>query len=441
MSNRVLLVVYLFPPRGGVGVMRGLSFARYLPKSDCRLWVVTARNASNAYVDPTLVAQIPSEVEVHRTFTPELPYAWRNWLWKKLRRDGAPAKAVNGTVNGTAGLNGSGGGNPLARFVRSLATPDPQRVWLPWALRRAGRLIRRHGIDTVVISVPPFSELALAVALKRRFPSLRIVTDFRDEWLDFTLSSIETPGAAQKRQAAAKLEREAIEASDLVLTVTASWVERMRRRYPDQPAGKFRCLPNGYDDELFQRFRPRPHGAGKLVLTYVGTVYSRAVYSPEAFLRALDTLEPEVLDDLEVRFVGRVERESEALLRGRPYRIVQYGFLPQEQAFQLLEETDVQLLFANDPAWQPAKLFEYVASRKPILAVAPPEGEAAGIIRETGTGRTVAPDDPEALRAAVRELVRLHRDGKGWELKRDERAIASYSRSALAAQLAGFLQE
>lgn len=427
--SRILLIVYLFPPRGGVGVMRGLSFARYLPKHGAQVWVVTAGNASNAYYDPSLVAQIPAGVEVHRTFTPELPYAWRTWIWKRLRRNSTPAapKAELNRPEHTA--------SALQRFVRGLATPDPQRVWVPWALRRASWLIRRHAIDTVIVSVPPFSELAVGVKLKRRFPALRVVSDFRDEWLDFTLSSVESAGATEKRRAAAALERQAIEASDLVLSVTPTWTRRIRERYPDQPESKFRCLPNGYDDEALRGFEPRPHAGKKLVLTYMGTVYARSVYSPEPFLRALDGLDAETRSEIELRFIGRVEPEIEPLLRNRGYDIVQYGFLPQEEGFRLLEETDALLLFARDPAWQPAKLLEYVAMRKPILAVAPVHGEAAGVVRETGAGTTVSPDDPEAIRAAVLDLARARRSGGPWDTQPRQAAVESYSRSALAGRL------
>jgi hypothetical protein len=329
----------------------------------------------------------------------------------------------------------------VQRFVRRLATPDPQKVWLPFAMRRASRLIAKHRIDTVILSVPPFSELALAAPLKSRFPGLRVVTDFRDEWLDFTLESVESAGAVEKRDAAVRLEREAVEASDLVLSVTATWTEKIRRRYPDQPAEKFRCLPNGYEDDVRLDFRPRAHRGERLVMTYMGTVYARAVYSPEPFLEALEGLEAEVRDGLELRFIGRVEPEVDHLLRNRGYCVVCYGFLPQGEGMRLLEETDLLLLFARDPSWQPAKLLEYVAIGKPILAVAPPEGEAAGLIRRTGTGVTAAPEDAEGIREIVRKMVRRHRAGKPWEIHPDEAAIASYSRSALAGTLAGWMRK
>jgi glycosyltransferase involved in cell wall biosynthesis len=415
--------------------MRGLSFARYLPKRGAQVWVVTAGNASNAYSDPTLVAQIPAEVGVHRTFTPELPYAWRTWIWKRLRRNSAAA-APKAELNRPEHTPSA-----LQRFVRGLATPDPQRVWVPWALRRASRLIRRHAIDTVIVSVPPFSELAVGVELKRRFPALRVVSDFRDEWLDFTLSSVESAGATEKRRAAAELERQAIEASDLVISVTETWTRRIRERYPDQPASKFRCVPNGWDDEVFGGFRPRPHAGKKLVLTYMGTAYARSIYSPEPFLQALDGLDAETLSSIEVRFVGRVEPEIEPLLRNRPYEIVQYGFLPQQEGFRLLEETDALLLFARDPAWQPAKLLEYVATRKPVLAIAPEDGEAAGVLRETGAGTTISPDNPEAIRAAVRMMAQAHRNGSPQRFEPRQAAIDAYSRSALAGRLLEMIQE
>jgi hypothetical protein len=60
-----------------------------------------------------------------------------------------------------------------------------------------------------------------------------------------------------------------------------------------------------------------------------------------------------------------------------------------------------------------AKVFEYIAAERPILAAVPPDGAAADLIRETGTGVVVAPEDVEGLRDA---LVRLEGDWRAGKL-------------------------
>jgi len=429
VGNRVLIVVYQFPPRGGVGVLRALSFAKYLPRHNCGVWVVTARNAATACCDPTLLRQVPPEVTVRRTFTPEIPYAWRDRLWGRLNRPAANAAAVL-PVGADARLR-----QGLRRLLQRLSTPDPQRVWVPFALREARRLVRHEGIDTVLLSVPPFSTLGVGVALKKAFPHLKMISDFRDEWLDYTISDIESHGDSAKRQRAAVLEREAVKASDFVLSVTPSWVESIRRRYPEQPASKFLYLPNGYEPEDFVCFHPRPHGGSRMVITYMGTVYANPVYSPAAFLDALDGMPPEILDGLEVRFIGRVAQEAEPLLAGRKSRIVRFGFLPQAGGFRLLEETDLLLLLIGSATAQSVKLFEYLATGKPILAVAPRGSEVEQVLGETRGGRCADPADRAGIQAMIREAWGCFRAGRAWLDGPDRAAVEAYARPALVAAL------
>jgi glycosyltransferase involved in cell wall biosynthesis len=58
-----------------------------------------------------------------------------------------------------------------------------------------------------------------------------------------------------------------------------------------------------------------------------------------------------------------------------------------------------------------AKVFEYLAAERPILAAVPPDGHAAELIRETGPGPVVPPDDVDALAEVLGDLERRWRDG------------------------------
>jgi len=429
-ARRVLIIIYQFPPRGGVAVFRALSFARYLPQYGHEVSVVTAGNAATPFHDPSLLRQVPASVRVERTFTPEVPYAWRDWIWKRLQRGQANTRAPSGEMSGAGG-----GLRSHARgLLRAFASPDPQRLWTTWALRAARRVIRRDSIDAVVVSVPPFSVLRIIPQLRRDFPALPVVADFRDEWLDYTLGTLEGPGAETKRRQAAEIERAAVAASNLVLSVTPGWVQTLRDRYPGEPERKFQCLPNGFDPEALRAFTRRPHGTDRLVLTYMGALYANPSYTPAPFLEALDQLEPELRDRLELRLIGRVERGMEALLANRSFRIHAHGHMPQEKGFQLLEETDALVLFSSDPAPIPAKLFEYLATGKPVLAMTPPHGEAARILREIGGGVVMDPGNAEEMRAAVRAVARK----APFPAVRPEK-LESYSRRQLAGGLSAML--
>src|SRR5207245_7750500 len=120
---------------------------------------------------------------------------------------------------------------------------------------------------------PPFSALLTGVALKKRFPGITLVSDFRDGWLDWYVNAFEFFRSTGIRQSVEKMERDVVTASDLVVSVTASLMTSLRSRYSDEPAGKFALVPNGFDPAVL----PVPHTRdshsdnGKIVVSYMGT--------------------------------------------------------------------------------------------------------------------------------------------------------------------------
>jgi hypothetical protein len=432
MSN-VLLISYLVPPGAGVGSPRALNFARYLPQHGCRVFVLTARFGTTAYNDPDLLRSIPRETKVYRAFNPEIPYRFRDRVWKRV----APARMAPEL-----------GGNHLAvpqgsrwtripkelarRAIQRVACPDTQIGWAHFATRAAFRIVEKHGIDAVLLNTPPYSSMRIAVALKQRYPHLKLIADIRDDWVGYYLPYFDSAATEHKRQLAERLEGQLIRHSDYVSAVTPSQMRQIRERYADQSEEKFLCTPNGYDPKAFQDFQPRPHGRNALIVTYFGSVYGNPVYSPKLYLDAVDGLSGA---RIESRFIGRVGAEVAALFSGRNSAVRQMGFMPQVEGLRYLEETDVLLLIARDRTTLAGKLFDYLATGKPILALSPPDGEIARVLRETRTGQCVDPEDQSAIQRAL--LDAYHRIQSGTPCAEpDWEAIEAYAWPKLVASLA-----
>src|SRR5437879_2284472 len=96
--NNVLLITYLFPPSGGVGVPRAIAYVRYLPEHGCRVSVLTPRYPVTAYYDPELEGLIPSQTPVYREFNPEPPYRLKSFLWRVLAPRGSTIDWHNESV-------------------------------------------------------------------------------------------------------------------------------------------------------------------------------------------------------------------------------------------------------------------------------------------------------------------------------------------------------
>ena len=271
-QDKLLLISCYFPPAGGIGVQRALSLARYLPQNGFRVFVLTARS-SLPTVDTQLMSLIPENVQVHRTWTLEPPFHLRKKLWSRVNSPAASPTASNGLAAAAKSI--------LTRKIKQFVCPDPQVLWYPFAIRRATKLIRDQGIQTVLVTAPPFSSFLIVNELKRRFPHLRTIADIRDEWLTYFAKEFAFRDDKYVAARAAQIERATVESCDRVVSVTAASLNTIRSRYPGQPSHKFVLIPNGYDPGAFSEFRARPHQTGKLVVSYTGTVYKPS--SPKTY--------------------------------------------------------------------------------------------------------------------------------------------------------------
>jgi hypothetical protein len=303
--------------------------------------------------------------------------------------------------------------------------PDPQVLWASSALRKACKVIERDAIDTVIVNMPPFSLLKVALALKRRFPGLRLITDFRDEWLGYYLTQLDQP-TREKVRRAERLEAEAVHMSTYVSTVTETWVERLRQRYPNEPRSKFLCTPNGYDPEMFRGFRSQRHRDGKIVVTYFGTVHANRIYSPDNYLAAIEGLPSDIRGHFETRFIGRVVGAVPPSIRYPKSAVRSFGFMPKEQGIRHLQETDFVLLIATDPSSHAGKLFDYFGCGKPILALSPPGGEIDRLVRKTRTGWCADPWDISAIRKMLLSAYKQFNQGPPI-INPDQEEIRTYS--------------
>ena len=435
MKNpRLLIVSYWFPPAGGIPVQRALSLARYLPEYGIDVHVLTPSNPPAPQLDPSLLKLIPPNVTIHRTFTPMPSSRLRRKFWKLLSprtKPGMESKSVAAPSGNRGGWKGL-----VSGMVRRLLSPDPEVVWTPFARRKARQIVRRYGVDTVLVTAPPFSSFLIARSLKREFPDLRLIADFRDDWLRFFLATFDFQKSHHIRRQAETMEREIVDLASRVVVVTKSWLGDMQARYPDVAPEKFACIPNGFDPAAFVGFQARPHRQPGVVVAYIGTVYTTT--SPRHYFEALDALPAEVRSRVETRFVGRIADEERSSMENRKSRLTMLGFMTQKEALSHAEEADFLLLTMSDPAAATGKIYEYLAMGKPILAIAPIGGEVDQIIHETKAGWCVAPEDHQALESLLLQVFDPSRKLLA-TFDPDIEAIRAYERPRLARRYADLI--
>lgn len=423
----LLLITFSFPPVGGVGVLRALSLAKYLPAQGIRVDVLTARNAPAVGKDLSLLQQVPAEVTVHRSWTLDLPFALRKGIKKLVGGSKPPA----GNPQAAAA---PGNDNSLKKLVGNLLLPDPQVGWLPFAFPAARRIIRERKIDVVLITVPPFSSVRLATMLRKAFPKLPIVVDFRDEWLSTTLDLVSFNNNERARTVTTKAESEAVRDASAVVLVTEAARQELVGRYPDVDPAKFRHIANGYETRASTQIT-RPPGE-QVLLTYIGSVYGST--DPGNFVEAVLALPSDLRQKLKLRFIGHVENDALREMLNRLGDTLELkGFVPRAEALQALEETDYLLLITHDRINVSAKFYDYVSGSRPIVAAVNPCGDVRRLLEETGTGYWADSASPAEMTALLTRIL----TGPAEPLHRNEAEIAKYHRCALAAQYATLLKE
>ena len=393
--------------------------------------MLTARNASAVGSDPSLLKEIPPEVNIHRSLTLDLPFGIKKGIKRLITGNRPAGKADSPGVSGKPGF--------LKRVLQDILLPDPQVTWFPLLTRAACRIVRERSIDLVLITAPPFSNLLLVKKLRKEFPRLTVVVDFRDEWLSTSIGLFGFSRSERARRVARNVEASAVINATAVVAVTEAARREIRNRYPLEPDDKFQLLPNGFDSTRLHRsaLSQKPRPSGKIVVTHVGTVY--ATTDPTELIEALQTLPSEAKSRFQLRFIGHIEepRFRDALLQlGKMVELK--GFLPQHEALAAMNESDYALLISHDPLNVAAKFYDYIGSGKPILATVNPNGEVRRMLEELRAGWWVGSGDVAGIRQLFIEVA-SRSDALLASYRPDLGKMALYEREILAQHYARLL--
>jgi glycosyltransferase involved in cell wall biosynthesis len=349
-------------------------------------------------LDHSLLKELPSDLVVARARTFEPSYAAK----QALAMDPS-AKRGRPSV--------------LRRIVGTLLQPDPQILWFPDAIRMGRRLLKRIPHDVIFATAPSYTNLLVGAALAR-WSGLPLVSDFRDEW---DISSMYWETATQGalvRQVQERMQRTVLRCSSAIVATTQASTARLgiRAKAAGSTASNH-CIYNGWDAEdlrAAQGVTPaHPVTAGKIRLVYTGTLWNLTSVAPlvEAIV-ALARSAPSLARRLEVVVVGRKTPEQQALLEPLPRLGVDIADLPycdHAVAIATMQSANALVLLLSDvPGAErvaPAKVFEYLAVRRPILAILP-DGEIAELVRSAQGGGHYLPSDYAGIASWIERLAR-----------------------------------
>jgi glycosyltransferase involved in cell wall biosynthesis len=376
---KVLLVTMYFPPAGGGGVQRPLKLAQYLPALGVETHVLAPDDPKWVHRDNEL--RVPTQAWVHRA----------RYLGPRARK---PAEELRGTDGFERALV------QAQLTARRLLVPDASVTWNMTAIPAAVRIARREGIDAVVTTSPPGS-VHLVGAATRRLTDARWIADLRDPLVANQHRRDDTAAARARQAANEQVARLVARNADAISCVSEAIADEVRAL---GPRGVVRTIANGCDFDDFAGLEYQP--AERFRITHTGSFFGKR--DPRPFLQAFHDANLDAV----VRFVGDFrssDREwAESLDLGDRLELV--GYVSRTESLRLQRDSEALLLLVPDAAGRgkgvlSGKVFEYLAAGRPILAVVPPDGVAAELVRETGAGVVVAPDDVDGMRDA---LVAMH---------------------------------
>lgn len=432
ISNKILVVTYYWPPSGGGGVQRWVKFCKYLPEFGFEPIVLTVApsDASYTLIDQSLEKEISPDLKVYSTKSVEsLQLFMKLFGRKKLPH------------SGFSGENKATFFSKLFRFIRgNFFIPDPRKGWNKFAQEKAVQLIQEHGIKYVITTSPPHSTQLIGAYLKQRC-AIEWLADLRDPWTDIYYYNdlMHTPIA---RKIDAKYELKVLQQADRVLVVSPAIQRLFASKLPESQRAKISVLPNGYDEQDVEAFPRLSSPVNQFVITYTGNL--AANYPGDVFLNVLKQLiTRNPLVKIIFRFVGVFPNQLNALIQELRLEssIEHIEYVEHSHVFKYLNSSDLLLLAIpeakNNEGILTGKLFEYLATNKPIFCIGPPQGDAAEILRACSIGKTFDRGQEQEMLNYLQELLEAHQQSTDYFSKTD--VSKNYTRKNLTKELVALL--
>lgn len=388
---KVLIITYYWPPAGGPGVQRWLKFAKYLPESGIEPIIYTPENPSYPIEDKSLQKEVSPDLKIVRAKIWE-PYQ----IAEKLNPKSKEYKAGHFEKSDKQSFL-----MKLSVFIRgNFFIPDARIFWVKPSVRSLKKYLTENQIDTIITTGPPHSMHLIGLKLKQINPNLKWLADFRDPWTQISYhSELKLTRKSQKKHK--QLEKSVLENADCVIATSFTDAEN----YRTTGAKRVEVITNGFEEP---DFRIGKFLTSKFKLTYSGGL--EIARNPLVVWKALQELMMEnnaFSRKFELEFYGNLSTEVENSIKdnGLTDYLIKKGYVSHKESIQGIKNADL-LLLANFPEEKskgiiPGKLFEYMATGNPVLAIGPEGGDVAKILKETNSGQYFTHSEKEEIKSYI----------------------------------------
>ena len=447
--KKVLILTYYWAPAGGSGVQRFLKFVKYLRAFGWEPVIYTAKDAEYPVLDPSMEKDVPDNLEVLRTKIRE-PYSfYKFFVGQKQSEKMNPAFFTEKKKNTLA--------ENISVWIRgNFFIPDARMFWIKPSVKYLEKYLKENKVDAIISTGPPHSVHRIALHLHRKL-NIPWLADFRDPWtsIDFYHELKLTKRADAKHH---RMEAEVLREADAVTVIGYTMGEEMKKLVNRN----YDVITNGFDDEdavvglpavvVLPTNNTADVGVvtnipiqldKKFSIAHIGTMV-RARNAPELWSALKDLLIeiPDLKNDLEIKLVGKVDLNVKNSLdeNGLTPFTNFVSYLQHDDVIKTQASSQVLLLMVNRTPTAKGiitgKVFEYLASGRPIVCIGPHDGDAARVLKEAQTGFMVGFDETEKMKTIIRDLYSQYKLGT---LKATQGSIEKFSRKNLTRELAEVL--
>lgn len=422
MSKKVLIVTYYWPPAGGPGVQRWLKFVKYLPEYNIEPIVYCPENPSYPIIDEHLIKEVPNGVIILKQPINE-PYKFANLLSKRssktIRSGVIPKEKKQSFIE------------KLMLYIRgNFFIPDARKSWVRPSVTFLSEYTQQHQIETVITTGPPHSTHLIGLRLKEEL-GIKWFADFRDPWTTIGYhKQLKLTRASHKKHF--RLEQSVLNtANQIIVTSNITKLEfRLKTKQPIE------VITNGYDTFTIKR----PEKDSNFTMAHIGSLLSER--NPKQLWVGLQELIKEHANfkkAFQLNLIGVISDDVLQSIKGHGLGdfVKVLGYISHEEAIKAQMQSRVLLLIEIDSedtkAIIPGKLFEYMASETPILAIGPKDWDVEHILKTTNTGHYFGYNDKSAIKSQIMSYFEAYKSNT---LISHPIGLKPYSRKELTSKLA-----
>ncbi|WP_299229253.1 glycosyltransferase family 4 protein [uncultured Psychroserpens sp.] len=423
--KQILIITYYWPPAGGPGVQRWLKFVKYLPEFGFEPIVYCPENPSYPIVDKSLLDEVSDTITVLRQPIKE-PYGIANLLSKKNSKQisaGVIPKKKKQTVI-----------QKLMLYIRgNFFIPDARKYWVKPSVAFLSTYIEANNIETIITTGPPHSLHLIGLQLKQQL-GVKWLADFRDPWTTIGYhKQLKLSNSSAKKHN--DLESKVLQTADHMI-VTSNNTKKEFALKTNQPVS---VITNGYDTHQIMK----PVKDSKFTMAHIGSLLSER--NPKQLWEALRELIHEnksFAEDFQLNLIGIV---SDTIIKTlQDYELINYtktmGYVSHDKAIDAQMRSQVLLLIeidSNDTkVIIPGKLFEYMVSETPILAIGPKDSDVEDILKSTNTGQYFYYHEKQAMKSQILSYFEAYKNNN---LSVSAIGLQQYSRRSLTSTLSDLL--